>query len=149
MRTRERWVVSAIFAFLVASLSVTLLTIGARSPVTHLNLTSGVVSDYDRTSQVLVGAPQPLQRGTMAPVHGDAAQQGAALFMNLACATCHGLKGQGGVFAPIIAGTNAATLKAKTNAGPGAMPRYEGLTEEDLNALAAFLLSVTKQPGSQ
>lgn len=149
MRMREKWIAPAIFALLVISLSVTLLTVGARSPYTHLNLTSGVVSGYHRTSQILVGPPQPIQRGTMASVQGDAAQQGAALFMNLNCAGCHGLTGQGGVFAPTIAGTNAATLKTKTSAGPSGMPKYEGLSDEDLNALAAYLQSVTKQPGSR
>jgi cytochrome c553 len=29
------------------------------------------------------------------------------------------------------------------------MPKYEGLSDEDLNALAAYLQSVTKQPGSR
>ncbi len=145
MNTRKNWLAPAIFAGLVVSLSVTLLTIGARSPYTHLNLTAGVMSDYNRTSQTLVGPPLPIQAAGMVTGHGDLTQQGATLFTNLDCASCHGLKGQGGVFAPAVAGTDAATLAKKTEKGPGGMPAFAGLSDQDLKALAAYLQSVASQ----
>lgn len=150
MKRRRNWVAPAIFAGLVISLSVTLLTIGARSPYTHLNLTAGVISDYDRTSQVLVGPAQPIKAGSIVTdSHGDLAKQGATLFMNLDCASCHGLKGEGGVVGPIIAGSNATLLKQKTGTGPAGMPKFDGLSDQDLTALAAFLASVTNTSGSK
>ncbi len=149
MRQRERWVAPVIFACLVATLSVTLLTVGARSPYTHLNLTPGVVSGYNRTSQVVVGPAQPINAGAIATGRGDLTQQGAALFMSLGCASCHGLKGEGAVVGPVIVGTDVPTLKTKTTAGPSGMPRFEGLSDEDLNALAAYLLSVAKPSPSK
>jgi mono/diheme cytochrome c family protein len=149
LKTRKNWLAPAIFAALVISLSVTLVTIGARSPYTHNNLAAGVVSGYNRTNQTLVGPPQPRQVGPRDRMNGDLAQQGAALFMNLECASCHGLRGEGGVYAPIIAGVNAAEIQKKTSAGPGGMNKFEGLSENDLAGLEAFLQSVTKAPGSK
>jgi cytochrome c553 len=148
VKTRKNWLAPAIFAGLVVSLSVTLLTIGARSPYTHLNLSAGVVSGYDRTTQTLVGPPQSIKANAMVTGHGDLSQQGAALFMNLDCASCHGIKGQGGVVGPVIAGVNATLVQQKTAAGPGGMPKFTGLSDQDVQALAAYLVSVTKAPGS-
>lgn len=149
MKTRKNWIAPAIFAGLVVSLSIMLLTIGARSPYTHLNVTAGVVSGYDRTSQTLVGPPQPIKAAAMAMGTGDPTQQGAALFMNLDCASCHGLKGEGAVIAPVIAGAPATLIQQKTTSGPGGMPKFEGLSDQDIKALAAFLLSVTQASGSK
>ncbi len=146
LRKRRSWIAPAIFAGLVVSLSVTLLTIGARSPYTHLNLTAGVVGGYDRTGQVVVGPAQPLQARPMKAAGGDPTRAGAELFLSLGCASCHGLKGEGGVVGPVIAGVNAATLKQKADAGPGGMPKFTGLSEQDLNALAAYLKSVGASP---
>lgn len=138
------WLPSVIFAGLVMSLSVALLAIGARSPYVHSNRNDAPISDYDRTEQTLVGPAHPLDRNSIsvdssAPL--DA--QGAELFIGLNCASCHGLKGQGQIVGPTIAGTNAATLAEKTSTGAGGMPAFANLTQDDLDALAAYLKSVT------
>jgi mono/diheme cytochrome c family protein len=149
MNTRKHWIAPAIFAGLVVSLSVTLLTIGARSPYTHLNLSAGVNRDYNRTNQTIVGPAQPIQAAGGVTRNGDLVQTGAQLFMNLDCASCHGLKGQGGVFAPVIVGTDASTLAKKTSQGPGGMPAFAGLSDQDFNALAAYLKSVASPAGGK
>lgn len=149
LKTRKFWLAPVIFAALVVSLSVTLVTVGARSPYTHHNQTPGVVSDYNRTTQTLVGPPDARHVVPQDRAKGNLTQQGAALFMNLECASCHGLRGESGVYAPVIAGSDAGTLATYTSKGPGGMPKFEGLSENDLNALVAFLQSVTKAPGSK
>lgn len=149
LRAKKNWVAPAIFAALVISLSLTLVTIGARSPYTHNNLAAGVSSNYNRTKQTLVGPEEPRNVVPQDRVKGDLTQQGAALFINLGCASCHGLRGEGGVYAPVIAGSDANTLAVNTHKGPTGMNKFEGLTENDLSALAAFLQSVMKAPASK
>lgn len=169
MKFKKQWLPPVIFAGGVLSLSLTLLAIGARSPYTHANLDSKYTSNYDRTTQTLVGPSEPLQAhtvsgnssgavgggsapavntgGAMNVPHGDLTQQGQALFFGLDCASCHGLKGEGGVFAPIIAGVSATEIATNTNAGPGGMPKFAGLTDQDIQALAAYLKSVVPTAG--
>ncbi len=170
MKFKKHWLPPVIFGGAVMSLSLTLLAIGARSPYTHANLDSKYTSDYSRTTQTLVGPGLPLQAhavsgnssggvgggsapavnsgGPMSAPHGDLTQQGMALFFGLDCASCHGLKGEGGVFAPIIAGVSATEIGTNTSAGPGAMPKFAGLTDQDLQALAAYLKSVVPAAGA-
>jgi mono/diheme cytochrome c family protein len=149
MRRRRHWLPPVLFGATVLCLSLTLLAIGARGPYTHSNLNVAYAAGYDRTHQTLVGAPEPVQRAASMgrSSSGDLAAQGQALFFGLECASCHGLKGQGGVYAPIISGTNAATLKQKTNEGPGGMTPFVGLTDQDLDALAAYLKVATAGAG--
>ena len=168
MKLKTHWLPPIFFGALVVSLSLTLLTIGARSPYTHANLDSSYTADYNRTTQTLVGPSQPLQAhvvsgnsgavgggsgpavntgGPMSAPHGDLTQQGQALFFGLDCASCHGIKGEGGVFAPIIAGVSATEIQTNTQAGPGAMPKFAGLTDQDIQALAAYLKSVAPKAG--
>jgi mono/diheme cytochrome c family protein len=142
VKLKKYWLPPIFFGAAVLSLSVTLLAIGARSPYTHANLDSKYTSDYHRTVQTVVGPAQPLQAQTVGVPNGDLVQQGQALFFGLNCATCHGLKGEGGVFAPIIQGVNATEIATNTSAGPGEMPKFAGLTDQDLQALAAYLKSV-------
>ncbi len=146
---RKLYIAPLLFGGLVVVLAATLLTIGARSPFTHLNLSPNVVSGFDRTSQVVVGPPQPISAMQLqSSSKTSLALQGQSLFMSLDCASCHGLRGQGAVVGPVIAGANAATLKDKTTSGPGGMPKFTGLTDQDLNALAAYLAAVTKTSGA-
>jgi mono/diheme cytochrome c family protein len=169
MKFKKHWLPPVIFGAAVLSLTLTVLTIGARSPYTHANLDSKYTSDYSRTTQTLVGPSQPLQAhavsgnssgsvgggsgpavntgGAMSAPHGDLTQQGQALFFGLDCASCHGLTGQGGVFAPIIQGVSATDIATNTSAGPGAMPKFAGLTDQDIQALAAYLKSVLPGAG--
>ncbi|HEY5476833.1 MAG TPA: ethylbenzene dehydrogenase-related protein [Tepidiformaceae bacterium] len=168
MKFKKHWLPPVIFGGAVLSLSLTVLTIGARSPFTHANLDSKPTGDYNRTVQTLIGPAQPLQAhavsgnssgavgggsapavntgGAMTAPHGDLTQQGQALFFGLDCASCHGLQGAGGVFAPIIQGVSVTDIQTNTSAGPGGMPKFAGLTDQDVQALAAYLKSVV--PGS-
>ncbi len=146
VQAKKHWLAPAGFGTLVIVLSLTLLTVGARSPYTHLNLSPGYASGYNRTAQSVVGAPQPVD-ASMVQVDPslNLPQQGEMLFMGLDCASCHGARGQGGVFAPPIAGTDAKTIGQKTSTGPNGMPKFTGLTDQDLQALSAYLQIVTAQ----
>ena len=146
---RGQYLVPALFGLLVLVLSVTLLTVFARSPYTHANLDSAYSDGYSRTQQVTVGTPVPYAPPSAAKKPAKSAGPvvvGRQLFTANNCASCHGQSGQGGTFAPPIAGFDAATLKQRTHAGPGGMPAYSGqqLTPDQLDAIAAFLQSVGK-----
>ncbi len=131
----------------VLLLSLTLLTIIARSPYTHANLNAGFDPGYSRSIQAFVGAPVPLAGERMAmPPTNDLVQRGKQLFVTEGCAACHGLDGRGGVVGPPIAGTKASKLRAKTQAGPRGMPAYApgALSDDDLAAIAAYLKTMRK-----
>ncbi len=131
----------------VLMLSLTLLTIIARSPYTQANLDAGFDSGYSRTIQAFVGAPIPLVEERMAmPSNNDPVQHGKQLFVTEGCASCHGLDGRGGVVGPPIVSTKASKLRTKTQAGPRGMPAYApgALSDDDLAAIAAYLKAMNK-----
>lgn len=143
------WTMPAIFGFMVVALGGGLIAIFVRSPYTHANLASGYSSSYTRTEQIVVGPPVPyVPPGLNSSAQAATGQvrAGELLMVGLNCASCHGLQGQGSGFAPPIAGANAQTLAAITQSGPGGMPVFAGLTQQQLTDLAAFLQYVTKAP---
>ena len=152
MKLKRHWLPPVLFGAAVLSLSLTLLAIGARSPYTHSNLNLAYAEGYDRTAQTIVGPPQLVPRAALMAHEspsGDLARRGKVLFFGLECASCHGLKGEGGVYAPVIAGSDPGTLATYTRKGPANMPVFEGLTDQDFEALAAYLHPVPKTPGSE
>ncbi len=149
MSSRIRPIIPAAFLALVVVLGLTLLTVFVRSPYTHANLLAGYSTGYHRTEQALVGSPAPLTAHSgMSGMPGmaDPVAEGRELFVTADCASCHGLKGQGGTFAPPIAGFEADTISKRVHDGPGGMPAYADgtFTQEQLQAIAAYLQSVGK-----
>ncbi len=131
----------------VLMLALTLLTIVARSPYTHSNLNLGFDPGYTRTQQMVVSGPVPATGDQLAvPRASDPVELGKQLFVSKGCAGCHGLDAHGGIIGPSIAGTKAEKLRVKTNVGPKGMPPYApgALTDQDLNAIAAYLQSMSK-----
>ncbi len=132
-------------------LALLLLVVGARSPYTHSNLTPWF--GYTRTPLGFVGQVAPFSGSAIAPSEARSPSlvlRGETLFVTRGCASCHGLRGQGGAVGPTIAGTGAATLRAKTQKGPSGMPSFstKDLTNDDIAAIAAYLESVTRQEQS-
>ncbi len=135
--------VPLVAGLVVPLLAALLLAIGARSPYTHSNLEPALPPGYTRTQLGLVGQVTGLGDSGLLPAarSADPAGRGAALFVTHGCASCHGLRGQGSAVGPAIAGTDARTLRAKTQKGPGGMPTFspKDLTDDDLAAIAAYL----------
>jgi len=140
-------IIPTVLTIAVSGLALTLIVaVIARSPYTHGNLSP---AGYDRTEVVYLGEKLPMQRGLVAKdLRGDPAKQGQTLFVGLNCAGCHGLKGQGGVFAPVIVGSDPGTLATYTRKSPAGMPTFAGLTDDDLKALASYLQGATQPGGS-
>ncbi len=131
----------------VLVVSLSLLTIVARSPYTHANLNAGFDRAYTRTLQMLVGTPVPLSGGQPAsPASNDQIQLGRQLFVTEGCASCHGLDGRGGIIGPSITGTKEEKLRVETLVGPKGMPPYApgALSYQDLAAIAAYLSAMGK-----
>ena len=147
-RARYR-LVPALFGLLVVVLGTSLLVIFFRSPYTHANLATGYDKDCDRTRRTMVGTPVPFVRlgltGNAAST-ADRVVLGRLLFYAADCASCHGSRGQGGTFAPPIAGDNLPTLTQAVRKGPGAMPVFsdQTLSADQLAAIDAFLQSAVK-----
>lgn len=140
------WLAPAGFAAMVVVLGLGLQLIFWRSPYTHTNLLPGPNSTFTRSRQILVGeATGYIPPGVSDPqtLSTDPVTRGRYLFVADKCASCHGLKGQGGEFAPPIAGFNVDKLSTKAHTGPGGMPVFSGVTQEDLTSIVAYLNSVT------
>ena len=131
----------------VVAIAFTLLTIVARSPYTHSNLSAGFDRSYTRTEQTLVGSPIPFAMGGLAvPRASDPVELGKQLFVAEGCASCHGLDGRSGIIGPPITGTKIEKLRAETQVGPKGMPAYASgaLSDQDLAAIAAYLNAMGK-----
>lgn len=132
----------------VTFLALMVLTIGARSPYTHANLSTGYDPRYVRTDQILVG-PAGQFRG-VSPSTANAADapavRGASLYVTAGCVTCHGLEGRGAEVGPAIAGTELKTLLQKVRQGPSGMPRFstDGLTDAEVADIEAYLQTLVK-----
>ena len=68
---------------------------------------------------------------------------GKALY-DQSCASCHGSEGEGGSGPPVGPGSNAVTLTdlqldAVIRVGPGAMPGFPRLTDEQVESLVEYL----------
>lgn len=69
---------------------------------------------------------------------------GAELY-DISCARCHGADLEGGIGGPLDAGSNAATnlsddqLAGAIQVGPGAMPGFDRLTDEQVSSLVEYM----------
>jgi len=152
---KKQFRLPVVAALVVVTFGMTLLTIGARSPYTHTNLSPGYDPRYTRTDQILVGSPVPImgpmlarlvRQASVSPTSVSPVVRGQGLFVGFNCAACHGLEGRGGPVAPPNIGFSAAELRAKVSQGPGGMPVYSdrALTDDDLAAIVAYLKSLAK-----
>ncbi len=142
-------------AIMMGGLAFTLVgVIIARSPYTHGNLRP---EGYNRTEIAYVGEELPFEGIGLADPQlattGDSAQDGKALFFQYGCASCHGLKGQGGaVGADLdIDDISRSEFGRDVRKGPKGMPSFmeETLSDEELDKLYAFLESVAQEPSKE
>ncbi len=150
MKWTKYRLVPFLFGLMVVVLGSLLLAIFFRSPDPHANLTPGYSDSYDRTEQIPVGSPVPFVPAGKTANSADRVAYGQQSYFSNYCASCHGDRGQGGSFAPPIAGLDVQTLTKKVHQGPGGMPVFtdKTLTPDQLDAIAAFLQSVKQQTAS-
>jgi mono/diheme cytochrome c family protein len=137
-----------IAALAVIFLPTTLLTVAARSPYTHANLSAHFDPSYARTAQTEVGAPVLYRSPGLAvplPANAPLEERGKALLVERGCAGCHGIDGQGSVVGPAIV-PDIEIVRENVRKGPGGMPVFlpEQLGDDDLTAIVTFLKSVKK-----
>jgi mono/diheme cytochrome c family protein len=126
-------------------IAFTILSIGKNSPYTHANLSAAYDQRYERTEQILVGAPTEF--GGLGPSlvsADDPAARGAALYVTSGCVGCHALEGRGGAVAKAIAGVDAQLLVKKVRDGTSGMPPFSPtlLTDEQLALILTYLRSL-------
>ena len=107
---------------------------------TELNLLHQVPDDYTRSIPTLVGEAPILEswrpREAASSLDGDHASR---LYVGYACASCHGLSGEGGVVGPAFEDLSASDIRKALKKGEGGMPDYSGLGDLDSDALLAVL----------
>lgn len=145
---RKYVLIPLVWGSILVGLATTLLVVGARSPYTHTNLDPAYNSGYSRTTQTLVGSPVPFPAPVGSVPAGDPVAEGTRLYVALRCASCHGLRGEGAVVGPPIAGSDAKALQKKVTDGPGGMPSYS-LTDDQIAAIAAYLEAIARQNQGQ
>lgn len=117
----------------------------ARSPYTHANLSP---AGYDRTEIIYVDEEYPFEGLGLAKPRlartGDAAQDGRLLFFAYGCASCHGLKAQGGVVGPKVSDASLSEVRRALSQGPKGMPSFDsaGITDEETASIVAWLQSL-------
>ena len=118
----------------------------ARSPYTHANLSP---AGYDRTEISYVDEEYPFEGLGLAKPRlartGDAVQDGQLLFFAYGCASCHGLKAQGGVVGPGITDASPLEVRRALSQGPKGMPSFttSGITDEQTASIVAWLQSLS------
>ena len=131
---------------LVTFAALVILMIGARSPYTHANLTTGYDPRYERTEQITVGEQTDLAGLSHdARLAGaDALARGGSLYVTQGCASCHALEGRGGIVGPKIAGIDHETIATRVRQGAVGMPKFSttGLTDAEITDIAAYLGSL-------
>ncbi|MFQ6673109.1 MAG: c-type cytochrome, partial [Candidatus Tectimicrobiota bacterium] len=143
-------------AIMMSGLAFTLIAIViARSPYTHGNLRP---EGYNRTEIAYVGEEPPFEGLGLADPRvastGDPVQDGRALFFQYGCASCHGLKGQGGAVGLELDldDLSLVDFHKEVRRGPKGMPAFmEGvLTDEEIDEMYAFLESISEGlPGGE
>ena len=131
---------------LLVGVALTILTIGARSPYTHSNLSGGSDPRYDRTDQIGIGGDTSFMGVSpqAAPTGADPAVRGAHLYVTEGCVTCHGLEGRGAPVGPPIVGQDNKTITQRVRQGSGGMPKFspDGLTDQEIADITAYLKSM-------
>jgi hypothetical protein len=128
----------------ISGLAFTLIVIViARSPYTHGNISP---KGYKRTEIAHVGEEYAFTGLGLADpeavLTGDPGADGFFLFFQYGCASCHGLKAEGGPVGPDLPpDISASKVKREVRDGPEGMPAYpEGLLSDELvEAIIAFL----------
>jgi cytochrome c553 len=149
-----RFFVSTVVALIaISGLAFTLIVIViARSPYTHGNLSP---QGYDRTDIAYVGEELPFDGLGLADPQlartGDPVRDGALLFFQYGCASCHGIRGQGGVLGTDLDEASPSEIRREVRDGPEGMPafRSDSLSDEDLEKIIAFLTSAPDEASEE
>ncbi|HSL97642.1 MAG TPA: cytochrome c [Candidatus Deferrimicrobiaceae bacterium] len=144
----SRYFIPAVLAATISGLAVVLIWgIVARSPETHANVRP---EGFDRTPISYVGLDSTFTGVGLAepaPV-ADPANRGRFLFFGFGCATCHGLRGEGGVVGPALDPEELGLggLRSDIRRGPGGMPAFDPqvVGDEDLEAIFRYLESLAR-----
>ena len=139
-------------AVVMSLLAFTLIgVVVARSPYTHANLDP---NGYNRTTVAYLGQEYVFEGLGLADQRltrtGDPVQDGHSVFVQYGCASCHGLRAQGGVVGPELTDVSRSELKDEVRKGPKLMPPFppELLGDEELTKIYAFLESLAGSAGS-
>ena len=145
------------FAVVATLATVLIWAIVLRSPDTHAHLWETWRPEYTRTSPIFVGqevggVELTLGQGHLRKGYLAFGEVGRAIYLDLGCATCHGLDAKGGPVGPSLAHSSPNITKRMVREGPGGMPVYGEavVSEADLGKLATYLQNLkTVKPSTE
>lgn len=118
---------------------------------THLNFLQVPPEDYTRTELTRlgteIGAPSGWTISNQFLKSGEEAED-LLLYVGLACASCHGLVGEGTPAGPQVRGTSARKLTKVMRDGSGGMPPYHEIevSDDQIELLTGFMERVGPKP---
>ena len=118
---------------------------------THLNLYEVPPEDYTRTEFSAVGDEVAAPQGWLVSSKGQGStglQKALELYVGRACASCHGVEGEGTASGPQVLGVSERKLTKVMRDGSGGMPPYseQEVTQEDLSLKAYYIESLGPAP---
>ncbi|MCL1594681.1 MAG: cytochrome c [Actinomycetia bacterium] len=129
--------ISVILATAAIVTATGMVIVFVRAPVANTHLTDP--HSYTRTPIAYMGTTYPyigfgLDDG-IGTESGDAATDGGVLYFEYACASCHGLSGQGAVIGPALMDEigSFGSFNEDVREGPKGMPAYDEVTISDAN----------------
>ena len=111
---------------------------------THMNLLSEAPDDYSRTILSWVGAELRAPEGWRLAGPVPETEQGMALYLASACASCHGLGAGGGAVGPDLLEATASEVRRAIRDGEEGMPVFHeaDLTPEDVERITAYVMEL-------
>ncbi len=131
----SRWGAPVTYLSAVVVIGLTLIAILGRSPDTRSNFQDSP-QGYDRTELAVIGREDQFDGFVT-----DIGSTGKEIYFGAGCASCHGLRGEGGVVGPDIQKKNLEDMLDAVRAGEHGMPffRDERLSDEQIGALTEYL----------
>ncbi len=131
----SRWGAPVTYVSAVVAIGLTLIAILGRSPDTRSNFQDSP-GGYDRTELAVIGREDQFE-GLIT----DIGSTGKEIYFGAGCASCHGLRGEGGVVGPDIQKKNLEDMLDAVREGEHGMPLFsrDRLSDEHVEALIGYL----------
>lgn len=132
----SRWGAPATYVAVVCAVGLTLVAILTRSPDTRSNFQASAAG-YHRTALASFTGPEQYPG-----LRSDLGSDPATIYVGAGCASCHGLRGEGGIVGPSIWTDGLKTVTAAVREGPSeGMPAYgpDRLSDEQIAAIVTYL----------
>ncbi len=108
---------------------------------THLNFSQDVPDSYSRTDLTWLDTEEAAPQGWSLHNPAPDMDMGYALYVSRGCASCHGLKGEGGAVGDALGEATKSEFRKGVRKGQNGMPAFqdEELTDEQVALIAEYV----------